>query len=140
MIPKYLQPSFTSFVSIACPKKNSKGFCKIHNLISKILLFSESKHLRETEDFNTRPLMLWNYSAWFPKLYQKLLWLTTKKDQREDWYLRLETTNGQTISKWFFQADVSSKKRTNKFDFTTCRLVFVRFLEESEDTKKTFRN
>ena len=28
----------------------------------------------------------------------------------------------------------------NKFDFTTWRLVFVRFLEESEDTKKTFRN
>ena len=24
--------------------------------------------------------------------------------------------------------------------FTTCRLVFVRFLEESEDAKKTFRN
>ena len=48
-------------------------------------------------------------------------------------------TKGQTNSK-FFQADVSSKKRTNKFDFTTCQLVFVRFLEESEDTKKTFRN
>jgi hypothetical protein len=26
---------------------------------------------------------------------------------------------GQTNSKWFFQADVSSKKWTNKFDFTT---------------------
>ena len=46
---------------------------------------------------------------------------------------------GQTNSKWFFQANVSSKKRTTKFDFTTCRLVFVRFLEESEDTKKIFR-
>ena len=47
---------------------------------------------------------------------------------------------GQTNSKLFCQADVSSKKRTNKFDFTTCRLVFVRFLEESEHTKKAFRN
>ena len=46
-------------------------------------------------------------------------------------------TKGQTNSKWFFQAEVSYKKRMNKFDFTTCRLdVFVRFLEESEDTKK----
>ena len=36
-------------------------------------------------------------------------------------------TKGQTNSKWFFQAEVSSKKQTNKFDFTTCRLVFVRF-------------
>ena len=25
---------------------------------------------------------------------------------------------GQTNSKWFFQADISSKKQTNKFDFT----------------------
>ena len=38
------------------------------------------------------------------------------------------------LSRNFFQ------KVTNKFDFTTCRLVFVRFLEESEDTKKTFLN
>ena len=39
------------------------------------------------------------------------------------------------------QADVSSKKRTKEFYFTTTmRLVFVRFLEEIEDTKKAFRN
>ena len=37
----------------------------------------------------------------------------------------------------FFQVFVSSKKRTNKFDFTTCQLPY---LEESEDTKKTFIN
>ena len=37
---------------------------------------------------------------------------------------------GQTNSKLFFQADVSSKKRTNEFDFTTMRLVFVRFLKD----------
>ena len=30
--------------------------------------------------------------------------------------------------------------RTNKFYFTTLTLVFVRFLEEIEDTKKAFRN
>ena len=47
---------------------------------------------------------------------------------------------GQTNSKWFFQVDVSSKKRTNKFDFPTWQLVFVRFLGESKDTKKTVRN
>ena len=55
-------------------------------------------------------------------------------------YARCNLHKGQTNSKWFFQADVSSKKWTNKFDFTTCELVFVRFLEESEDTIKTFRN
>ena len=32
------------------------------------------------------------------------------------------------------------KKRTNRFDFTTCRLVFVRFLEESGDTKNALDN
>ena len=44
------------------------------------------------------------------------------------------TSKGQTNLKWFFQDDVSSKKRTNKFNFTTCQLVFIHFLEESEDT------
>ena len=38
---------------------------------------------------------------------------------------------------WYLQF---SHKRTIKFDFTTCRLVFIRCLEESEDTKNTFRN
>ena len=47
---------------------------------------------------------------------------------------------GQLISKANHQAVNSSKKRTNEFVFTTMRRVFVRFLEEIEDTKKTFRN
>ena len=55
-------------------------------------------------------------------------------------HLKIFLVKGQTNSKWFFQDDVSSKKQTNKFDFTTCRLVFICFLEESEDTEKTFRN
>ena len=49
----------------------------------------------------------------------------------------LALAKGQTKSKRFFQADVSSKKRTNKFNFTTMNLVHVRFLEEIE---KAFRN
>ena len=53
-------------------------------------------------------------------------------------------TKGQTKSKLFFQADVSSKKRTNEFYITTMKpqvdlFLFV-FLEEIEDNKKTFRN
>ena len=47
---------------------------------------------------------------------------------------------GQIISKANCQVVNSSKKRTNEFVFTTMRRVFVRFLEEIEDTKKTFRN
>ena len=38
-------------------------------------------------------------------------------------------SKGQTKSKWFFQADVSSKKRMYEFNFTTMRLVFVRLLK-----------
>ena len=41
---------------------------------------------------------------------------------------------GQLISKANCQAVNSSKKRTNEFVFTTMRPVFVRFLEEIEDT------
>ena len=43
---------------------------------------------------------------------------------------------GQLISKANCQAEDSPKKRTNEFVFTTMRRVFVRFLEEIEDTKK----
>ena len=49
-------------------------------------------------------------------------------------------TKGQLISKANCQAVNSFKKRTNEFVFTTMRRVFVRFLEEIEDNKKTFRN
>ena len=42
-------------------------------------------------------------------------------------------------------SSISSKKGTKEFDITyyydtSSRLVFVRFLEETEDTKKPFRN
>ena len=47
---------------------------------------------------------------------------------------------GQLISKATCQAMNSSKKQTNEFVFTTMRRVFVRFLEEIEDTKNAFRN
>ena len=47
---------------------------------------------------------------------------------------------GQLILKANYQAVNSSKKRTNEFVFTTMRRVFVRFLEEIEDSKKAFRN
>ena len=49
-------------------------------------------------------------------------------------------TKGQLISKANCQAMNSSKKQTNEFIFTTMRRIFVRFLEEIEDIKKTFRN
>ena len=42
-----------------------------------------------------------------------------------------------------FQAKVSSKKQTNEFYFTTMKPhvdLFSFFLEEIEDTKKTFQN
>jgi hypothetical protein len=47
---------------------------------------------------------------------------------------------GQLISKANCQAVDSSKKRTNEFVFTTMRRVFIRVLEEIEDTKKPFQN
>ena len=49
-----------------------------------------------------------------------------------------QRAKGQLILKANCQAVNSSKKRTNEFVFTTMRGVFVRFLEEIEDTKKTF--
>ena len=52
--------------------------------------------------------------------------------------LFLYVLKGQLISKGNCQTVISSKKRTNEFVFTTLRRVLVRFLEEIEDTKKTF--
>ena len=49
----------------------------------------------------------------------------------------LHVIKGQLISKANCQAVNSSKKRTNEFLLLP---VFVHFLEEIEDTKKTFRN
>ena len=51
---------------------------------------------------------------------------------------------GQIISKWFFDV-FDFLQKTNKgirlyYYDTSSRLVFVRFLEENEDTKKPFRN
>ena len=51
-----------------------------------------------------------------------------------------DISKGQKKSKWFFQVDVSSKKRTNKFYFTAMKPQVDLFLEEIEDTRKTFRN
>ena len=47
---------------------------------------------------------------------------------------------GQLISKANCQAVNSSKKQTNEFIFTSMQRVFVCFLEELEDFKKTFQN
>ena len=69
-----------------------------------------------------------------------------KKKIESSWSKTVDLTHyscvikGQLISKANCQAVNSSKKWTNEFVFTTMRLVFVRFLEEIKDTKKTFRN
>ena len=48
-------------------------------------------------------------------------------------------TKGQLISKGLFGILNSSKEQTKKIDLTTMiTLVFVRFLEEFEDTRNTF--
>ena len=47
---------------------------------------------------------------------------------------------GQVILKWFLGSSISFKKRTNEFVFTSMQIVFVRFLEEIDDLKKTFPN
>ena len=58
-----------------------------------------------------------------------------------DWLFYEHMAKGQKKSKWFFQDDVSSKKTNERILlYYYEQLVFVRFLEEIEDTKKTFRN
>jgi hypothetical protein len=54
--------------------------------------------------------------------------------------MAINCTKGQLISEANCQAVNSSKKRTNEFVFTIMPRVFVRFVEEIEDSKKAFRN
>ena len=63
--------------------------------------------------------------------------------QLNDMYLahRIHSeTKGQLVSKANCRAMNSSKKRTNEFIYISMRRVFVRFLEQIEDSKKAFRN
>jgi hypothetical protein len=57
---------------------------------------------------------------------------------------RFDSPKGQIISKRLLVSSDSSKKRTNEIGFFCLTVLknnlFVRFLEESEDTKKSFRN
>ena len=49
--------------------------------------------------------------------------------------ISVQFSKGQLISKTNCLAEDSYKKRTNEFIFTIMRRVFVRFLEEIDDTK-----
>ena len=75
-------------------------------------------------------------SFWFLLFFLK----TNEKTNRPEVSYSQEETKSQLISKANWQVVNSSKKRTNEFIFITMRCVFIRFLEEIEDTKKTFRN
>ena len=57
----------------------------------------------------------------FSWIYSNLqnLFLCRIHRSSNDPFFKLQGAKGQTKSKWFFQADVSSKKQTNEFDFTT---------------------
>ena len=109
-------------VIFICPKSTCDSDCRLRRCQNSFFPTHRNKwilHIKEQLNF-------------ISDFFHKDNWLITKQIEN------CPIANGQTNSKWFLQAEVSPKKRTNKFDFATCPLVFVRFLEESEDTKKTF--
>ena len=81
----------------------------------------------------------------FVKIWCIKSWNIQHFSKRKFWASFKACSKGQKKSKWFFQVDVSSKKQTNRFYIlyyyeTSGRLVFVCFLDEIEDTNKTFWN
>ena len=66
------------------------------------------------------------------------LFLFCKQTERP--FLIFRAFKGQLISRANCRAVKSSKKRTNEIVSTSMRRVFVSFLEEIEDSTKTFRN
>ena len=93
---------------------------------------------------------LWNGSTPFQLkhrvIYYRVLTIKPLEDgDLEDCALfyACSLLKGQKKSKPVFQADVFSKKHERILLYyyeTSDRLVFIHFLEEIEDTKKTFRN
>ena len=63
---------------------------------------------------------------------------TGDSDWKTDFFNLFVFAKGQLISKWFLVSSNSSKKRMNEFFLLLQRHVFVRFLEEIEDTKNHF--
>ena len=80
--------------------------------------------------------------TWGEKMRRPAAWLFDKRPNKFAGLLKFNKTfsKGQIISLANHGILNPSKKWTNKFVFTTTWLVFFRFLEEIEDTKKTFRN
>ena len=53
-------------------------------------------------------------------LIESKVWLCPRMHSRTgQLHCKVASNKGQTKLKWFFQADVSSEKRTNEFNFTT---------------------
>ena len=110
---------------------------------------SGTKHFDNNENTFEQFLITGQMMLWLEDKDQAIcLWERWGKNFKAFEILTLfgltKDTKGQTKSKWFFRAYVSSKKQTNEFYFTTMKpqsdlFLFV-FLEEIEDTKKTFRN
>ena len=65
---------------------------------------------------------------------------SVEKGGHQFWDSNYIVAKGHLISKANCQAVNSSKKRTNEFIFTSMQRVFVRFLEDIEDSEKAFRN
>ena len=88
-------------------------------------------------------------SAGLNSLRQKLILTDTDISEKLDFWWSIPQkgpgifhlgAKGQLILKANCQAEDFSKKRTNEFVFNTMSPVFIRFLEEIEDSKKAFWN
>ena len=75
----------------------------------------------------------------FSSKIMKLIYDTTESLLNSN-IRKLLRRKGQTNSKWFHHANVSSKKMNKQIQFYYLSTWFHFFLEESEDMKKTFWN
>ena len=71
---------------------------------------------------------------------QRKAWYYEKWGGRQASFYQIWSVKGKLFSKCFMGSSISSKKQTNEFVFTSMQIVFVPFLEEIDDLKKTFQN
>ena len=119
MIKSNLNKVFKQLNSLICPKNKSASHCTVPpNYSQSIQIIIGPSDGGTIISSSRRPTVLnWRLTDFIS-----------------------EADKGQLISKANCQVVNSSKKQTNEFIFTSMRLVFVHFLEEIKDSKKTFRN
>ena len=135
--------TWSSWIGTCCNKNPSVRICRLRSNFSKgmietkkmtlLAIVVSNKHLWQSQEV----LATHVHKGPF-KYYINFLTGWVGSEIGHFFLLKVSKTRKQIVKPWIFQK-INKWIRLYYYD-TSGRLVFVRFLEEIEDTKKTFRN